>query len=312
MTEIGIGHNGGPPIDLSNHLDRKRLVLQIQADIDSFCISEFEEDPRTHLGASIIGHDCQAYAWNVFRWLKFESFSGQMLRLFNRGHEEEARFVKWLVGIGFEVRELDLETKKQFRILGCKGHFGGSLDAMMKPPTRYNIPAEHIIWLGEFKTHNEKSFTKLAGKKGDTSKPRSGGDGVQKSKPQHYRQMCSYGRAYNFHYGLYCAVNKDTDELYFEIVQLDFRQADDLFRKADNIVFSQTRPAKIAQTDTFFDCKYCHFAGLCHRGEVPTKNCRSCRNAFPVEGAQWFCQVHNAVIPKEVIPVGCDAYTRIA
>lgn len=312
MTEIGIGHNGGPPIDLSDHLERKKLVLQIQNDIDAFCKSRFEEDPRTHLGASIIGHDCQAYAWNVFRWLKFESFSGQMLRLFNRGHEEEARFVNWLVGIGFEVRELDPETKKQFRILGCKGHFGGSLDAMMKPPARYNIPVEHIIWLGEFKTHNEKSFTKLAGKKGDTSKPRSGGDGVQKSKPQHYRQMCSYGRAYNFNYGLYCAVNKDTDELYFEIVPLDFRQADDLFRKADNIVFSQTRPAKIAQTDTFFDCKYCHFAGLCHRGEVPTKNCRSCRNAFPVDNAEWHCQVHNGIIPKDFIPKGCDAYARIA
>ena len=63
---------------------------------------------------------------------------------------------------------------------------------------------------------------------------------------------------------------------------------------------------------TFFDCKYCDFAGLCHRGEVPTKNCRSCRNAFPVENAEWFCQVHNGIIPKHIIPQGCDAYARIA
>lgn len=316
MTDLpGIGHNGGPPIDLANHIDRKKLVLQMQADVDAFCRREFAEDPRTHLGASIIGNDCQAYAWNVFRWLRFEEFSGRMYRLFNRGHEEEKRFVRWLVGIGFEVREIDPETQKQFRILGAKGHFGGSLDAMMKPPARYNIPAEYIIWLGEFKTHNEKSYAKLAGKKPTWDKMeggRSGGDGVQKSKPQHYRQMCSYGRAYNFKYGLYCAVNKETDELYFEIVELDFRQADDLFRKAENIVFAQTRPSKIAQTDTFFDCKYCDFAGLCHRGEVPTKNCRSCRNAFAVENAEWFCQVHNANIPREVIPVGCQAWARIA
>lgn len=304
-------------VDLSNHLERKQIVLQMQADLDVFCKAEFEEDPRTHLGASIIGHDCQAYAWNVFRWLKFEEFSGRMYRLFNRGHEEERRFVRWLVGIGFEVREVDPETNKQFRILGCKGHFGGSLDAMMKPPARYNIPAEYIIWLGEFKTHNEKSFAKLAGPKPhytvmDKPNARVGGAGVQKSKPQHYRQMCSYGRAYNFRFGLYCAVNKETDELYFEIVELDFREADDLFRKADNIVFSQTRPAKIAQTDTFMDCKLCTFAGLCHRGEVPTKNCRSCRNAFPVEDAQWFCQVHGANIPREVIATGCDSWARIA
>jgi hypothetical protein len=298
-------------IDLADALQRKKLVLQMHEDIDAFCKAEFEEDPRTHLGASIIGHDCKAYAWNTFRWLRFEKFSGQMLRLFNRGHLEEARFVRWLQGIGFEVRELDPETQKQFRIVGCKGHFGGSLDAMMKAPERYNIPAEYIIWLGEFKTHNEKSFAKLAGKKGDTSLPRSGGAGVQSSKPQHYRQMCSYGRAYGFHYGLYCAVNKDTDELYFEIVPLDYRQADDLFRKAEGIVFSQIQPAKIAQTEAFFDCKYCQYAGICHRGEVPTKNCRSCIHAMPVDNGEWRCQFYDNIIPKDFIAKGCDNWKAI-
>lgn len=77
--------------------------------------------------------------------------------------------------------------------------------------------------------------------------------------------MASYGRAYGFKFALYCAVNKNNDELYFEIVELDFLQADDLFRKAEGIIFRQTQPAKIAQTATFFDCKYCDFQGVCHR-----------------------------------------------
>jgi hypothetical protein len=303
-------------MNLDDPIERNKIILQMQADVDAFSKAEFSEDPRTHLGASIIGNDCAAYAWNTFRWLKFEEFSGRMYRLFNRGHEEEARFVKWLVGIGFQVREIDPDTNKQYRILGAKGHFGGSLDAMMKAPARYNIP-EDLIWLGEFKTHNEKSYAKLAGKKPnwkDMDKPnaRIGGQGVQRSKPQHFKQMCSYGRAYGFKYGLYCAVNKETDELYFEIVVLNWLEADDLFRKAESIVFSQTRPQKIAQVESFFDCKFCDFAGLCHRGEVPTINCRSCRNAFAIENAEWHCQVHNAIIPKDVIPVGCSSYARIA
>jgi hypothetical protein len=298
-------------INLNDHLDRKKLVMEIQADIDAFCQSEFADDPRTHLGASIIGHDCQAYGWNTFRWLKFQKFSGQMLRLFNRGHLEEARFVRWLQGIGFEVREVDPETQKQFRISGAKGHFGGSLDSMMKPPERYNIPADYLVWLGEFKTHNEKSFAKLAGKKGDTSVPRSGGQGVVKSKPQHYRQMCSYGRAYNFKFGLYCAVNKDTDELYFEIVELDWRQADDLFRKAEAIVFSQRQPQKIAMTPTFTECSWCDFKGICHQGQLPTKNCRSCVNASAVDNAEWHCGLYDLTIPKHIIPQGCEHWKAI-
>jgi hypothetical protein len=302
------------PLDLSNPIDRKKLILQMQIDLDIACRAEFAEDPRTHLGASVIGDDCQAKAWNAFRWLKFEEANGQQLRLFNRGHLEEARFVRWLELVGFEVREFDPVTKKQFRILGCKGHFGGSLDAMAKPPAKYGIN-EDLIFLGEFKTHNEKNFAKLAGPKPawrDMGKPRHGGAGVIASKPMHFKQMCSYGRAYKFKYGLYCAVNKDTDELYFEIVELDWRQADDLFRKAEGIVFSQTRPPKIANVASFFDCKFCDFSGLCHGDEVPVKNCRSCRNAFPVEDAQWFCQVHQSNIPAHIIKVGCDSYGRIA
>lgn len=286
-------------VDLNDPLERSKLAKRIKDDVDEFSVNEFSEDPRTHLGASIIGHDCAAYAWSVFRWLRFEKFDGRMYRLFNRGHEEETRFVRWLRGIGFDVREVDPETEKQFRIVGSQGHFGGSLDGMCKAPARYNLP-HWLILLNEFKTHNAKSFRKLVK------------DGVQKAKPQHYRQMCSYGRAYNFEFGLYCAVNKDDDDLYFEVVKLDFRQADDLFRKADGIVFAKTRPPKIAQTEAFYECKTCDFVGLCHRGEAPMKNCRSCEHAVPIENAQWFCQVHNGVIPPDFIIQGCDSWRRIA
>jgi hypothetical protein len=285
-------------VNLDDFLERKKIVLQIHKDIDDFCKREFAEDARTHLGASIIGHDCKAYAWNTFRWLRFEDFSGRMLRLFNRGHEEERRFVRWLTGAGFEVVELDPETGKQYRIVGCNGHFGGSLDSMIKPPASYGLDI-NLIWLGEFKTHNDASFKKLQK------------DGVAKSKPQHFRQMCSYGRAYNFKYGLYCAVNKNNDELYFEIVVLDYRQADDLFRKADYIITSQVQPPKIANVETFFTCKTCDFIGICHRKELPTKNCRSCSNAQPIQDGQWGCNFYSQIIPLDFIPKGCDNWHPI-
>lgn len=301
-------------VDLSSNAARLALVERIQADVDAYCRQLFADDPRTHLGASIIGNDCSAYLWNTFRWLRFEDFDGRMLRLFNRGHEEEARFVKWLVGIGFEVREVDHATQKQFRISGSKGHFGGSLDALMMAPARYEIP-EGMIWLGEFKTHSEASFKDLAGPKPKPlNRMRTGGKGVARSKPKHYRQMNSYGKAYGLKYGLYCAVNKDTDELYFEIVELDYSQADDLYRKADGIVFSQTQPPKIARTPAFKDCKICDFAGICHGGEEPTKNCRSCIHAFPIDDGQWFCERYSpesGPIPKATLPVGCASWTRI-
>jgi hypothetical protein len=48
-------------------------------------------------------------------------------------------------------------------------------------------------------------------------------------------------------YGLYCAVNKNTDELYFEIVELDWTHGVNLYERAGRVIFSQTPPPKISQ-----------------------------------------------------------------
>ncbi len=38
---------------------------------------------------------------------------------------------------------------------------------------------------------------------------------------------------------------------------------------------------------------------------------RSCAFARPVENAEWFCEVHNGVIPREFVPQGCPSYVHI-
>lgn len=283
-------------IDLSNPQHRVQVVMQLDDLLNSASIELFKESPRTHLGASILGHECKAYVWNVFRWLKEEAFEGKLYRLFNRGHEEEFRIVRWLKAMGCSVHEFADEESKQYRITGSSGHFGGSLDTFVFLPQQFGV-TEPL--LGEFKTHNQKSFDKLEKSK------------LQIAKPQHYKQMCTYGRAYDLKFGLYIAVNKNTDEIYFEIVPLDYALADDLFRRADAIVFNQNQPNKIAVNETFYTCKNCAFTDICHKAALPEKNCRSCKFARPVEGAQWFCDHHNAIIPKEYIPQGCQEWSRI-
>lgn len=284
-------------VDLTDALERKRLAKRLSDDVEAASIRLHEEAPRKHLGASIIGHECTAYAWNTFRWLKQEKFSGRMYRLFNRGHGEEERFVRYIEGAGGKVWEKNPETDKQFRIVGYKEHFGGSLDGIGYLPPEYGI-TEALLF--EFKTHAEKSFTKLSE------------DLVVKSKPQHFAQMSTYGPHYQLRFGVYCAVNKNTDALHFEIIALDYQLHLRMHERAQRVIDSQTRPPKIAQTATFFTCKFCHFSGLCHGNEVPEVNCRSCVRASPVQGGQWFCERWGDIIPDTHIPAGCDQWVRIA
>lgn len=328
-------------VDLTVPGVRKHIAAQILADIDAYCVKAYDDGHRKHLGASLIGHDCARHLYYVFRWAKKEAFSGRMQRLFNRGHREEARFVEWLRGVGFEVWDVQpailhyhpesnsyfyAETfnpgdglvedvtgdknhvaaamqlgihppNNQFRVKAVRGHYGGSLDGINKPPARYRIGEPMLC---EFKTSGTgASFTKLKEQ------------GVALAKPRHFAQMSTYGKFYGFRFALYMCINKNDDDLHIEIVELDWRLAEDLVRKAEDIITARVPPAKLAENEAFFECKYCAFVGICHRGEAPERSCRSCQHSEAIEGGEWYCHVHNGVIPSDFITKTCDGYTAI-
>jgi hypothetical protein len=85
---------------------------------------------RVHLGASLIGKDCERALWYDFRWTTPARHPGQLLRLFETGQREEARLVQNLRRIGATVLEVDPDTGRQFRVQAHGGHFGGSLDGV--------------------------------------------------------------------------------------------------------------------------------------------------------------------------------------
>lgn len=292
----------GAAVDLSDEHARKRLAQKIASDIDAACVRLYSDGHRKHLGGSLIGDRCSRKLWSVFRWLKAEQFSGRMYRLFNRGHREEERFVAWLREIGCDVQEFeridDNGEGVQMRISGVNGHFGGSLDGRLKLPEKYNVPDD--ILLCEFKTSGTGSgFQKLRD------------NGVEMAKPLHFAQMSVYGYKYGYRYAIYLCINKNDDDLIVEVVKLNWELGKTLEKKADDIITSQVPPPKISQTPTAFECRYCHFAGICHEGDIPEKNCRSCIHAVPIEDKQWGCNKFQQIIPEDFIPQGCDDWTPI-
>jgi hypothetical protein len=280
-------------VRLSGH-DRKQLAERIKADIDAFCVAKFTEEPRNHLGASIVGRKCAREIVMAYRWMAREEHNGRKLRLFNRGHKEEARFVEWLRGIGADVREF-ADDGKQFRMSGAEGHYGGSLDGMMRLPTRYGLAMPFLL---EMKTHNDKSFQKLLK------------DKMIASKPEHYAQMCAYGDAYELDYGVYIATNKNDDELYVEVIEINGEFGKALALKARTAIYATQLPPKIAASAAYFDCKWCAQVDVCQNGIRADINCRSCRHSVSIENAQWACKLWNAVIPREAIPAACGQWEQ--
>lgn len=253
---------------------------------------------RSHLGASVIGDECARKLWYGFRWVKKPVFDGRMIRLFNRGHLEEARFIAMLLTIGAKIYQ-QTNDGKQFRISAANGHFGGSSDGIIIgiPDLEPNIPA-----LGEFKTSGEKAFVKL--KK----------EGLFFAKQEHYIQMQTYMRKLGVNVGLYMAVNKNTDELHGEIVHLDEVTSDRFIDRGEKIVFSTKAPQKISKTPSWYKCRFCEYQLNCHSGAEPEKNCRTCQYSEPTPAGTWVCNhlknISPPILTKEAMLQGCKDWLK--
>lgn len=260
---------------------------------------------RSHMGASLIGNECARAIWYGFRWATRPHFDGRLLRLFNRGHLEEARFIAMLLMIGVQVYQQD-ENGKQFRISDAGGHFGGSGDGVA-----IGIPdlPEGTAALLEFKTSSTKYFAKL--KK----------DGVRAAKFEHYVQMQTYMRKMGLPAALYMCVNKDNDELYGEIVMFDAKVADEFINRGVRLVFMDEAPTRISESPGWFECKWCDHRSVCHMDKAPEQNCRTCKHSVVVEDGTWRCTVggeegliggeqYGDPLSKEQQFNGCGNYER--
>ena len=274
----------------------KELSRIILTEIDKYCVETYGDGHRTHLGASLIGDECSRKLWYSFRWVKQEQFTGRMLRLFNRGHKEEARFIEWLEGIGCKVWEVD-ENGDQFRISGVQGHFGGSLDGIVKLPPEWGIEEPMLL---EFKTSGTGSPFNNTKKKG-----------MKVEKPVHYAQTSTYGAKMGFKYVLYMMINKNDDAIHVEVTELDHNLGAQMEMKAEKIITSQEPLPKISQSKTYMKCSWCNFKDICHENGIAEKNCRSCKHAVAAENKEWICTLNNGVIPKDFIPKGCDQHKSI-
>jgi len=251
-----------------------------------------QDDWRDHLGASLIGRECARELWYSFHWATLKKFEGRMLRLFNRGHLEEPRFCALLEMIGCQVFQIDANGK-QFRITGHKGHFGGSLDAVVIGIP--DLPGEAV--LAEFKTHGEKSFVKLVA------------NGVTVAKPEHFYQMQTYMGKYNLSWAIYFAVNKNTDEIHAELVQFNEVAYERCLSRSAMIIDSVTPPPGISTSPGFYRCKYCDQNRVCHFQDTPARNCRTCINGLPVDDGKWHCSLELVTLSPEDQRKGCSAYS---
>lgn len=273
-----------------------------------------KEGHRGHLGASGIGKDCARALWYDFRWIgedereatadeTGEENSARMLRLWNRGHLEEGRFIALLLMIGARVVQQDTNGK-QLRFKDCYGHYAGSMDGIVM-----GLPEQEELerWLAEFKTYNDKRFTELQK------------NGVEVQDEHYYVQMQQYMGKFGLPAGLFMAVNKNTDALYAEVVWFNKEVYERYRDRAPKIIFADAPPQKLRGASAgYFKCKMCNYKKACHLGRPVAKNCRTCAFSVPAKETDangqgvWRCRkFNNQALTLDAQAAGCDQHIPV-
>jgi hypothetical protein len=247
-----------------------------------------QEQPRPHMGCSLLGHHCGRWMWLSFRQAVVERFPGRILRLFRRGHREEGVVAEDLRNAGMEVR--DAQARVDFG-----SHVSGSLDGIIESGVPEAPKKRHVL---EIKTHSRKSFDALVK------------DGVQKSKPQHWAQCQAYMLGSVIDRTLYVAVCKDDDRIYVERIRLEKQKAKYYVERGQEIALSDRMPPPISEDPTWYQCKFCAAHSFCHETrETEQVNCRTCAHSTPTPESTWTCALHgNAEIPEDWQRKGCDGH----
>lgn len=266
-------------------------------------IVEVNAAPRPYLGMSSIGDPCMRKLWYSLHWVSPKSHPPRVARIFERGHWEEHRIIRDLKVMGIECFRRDKDGNKieifghideeQEEIVGFAGHALGHNDGRA-----LGIPdapkAEHLL---EFKTANDKSFKEFVKK------------GVEEKDIVYYSQMQKYMGHLGLTRALFIVTNKNDESRYVERVPFRKGFYEDLCAKEQHIIMSEMPLDKIGGP-TWYQCKFCDHYGVCHNGDAPQRNCRTCDSSDMLNGGKWGCSFEERDLSTDEQRAGCQMWKK--
>ena len=220
--------------------------------------------PREYLGASRLGVTCERQLQYEYAGAPVDpgrEFSGRILRVFEVGHVLEDLAVRWLRLAGFELHTRTASGGQfGFSVAGARiqGHVDGIVTAA---PAELGLSSPLLF---ECKTMADKHWKACIK------------SGVAVTKPVYAAQIAIY-QAYmeatvegvSRNPALFTAINKDTQELWFELVPFDAALAQRMSDRAVRILTATAAGDLLPRgcvEASHVECKFCAYAERCWGG----------------------------------------------
>ncbi len=228
------------------------LTARINAHIDQALQEEDAKKPaRQYLGASLIGEPCLRKIQYSYQQVESQPRDGKSLRIFAAGHVFEDMTARELKLAGFDLRTHKADGS-QFGFFVAGGQIRGHIDGVLcGGPVAMLYPA---LW--EHKALGQKSWNEVVKK------------GVTAAKPVYAAQIAMYQAYMDLTEApaLFTARNRDTQQLYHEVVPFDSALAQRMSDRAVQILEATKAGEllpRIAGNPSYFQCRWCDFAERC-------------------------------------------------
>lgn len=210
------------------------------------------KEKRKYLGCSILGHPCDRYLW--YNWKGVEpplpilntnddinKLTKQQIR-FEIGHILEDHLIQLMGKIGYFI----IDKQKAVGLLN--GNIKGHVDGII-------FDSQRNKYVLEIKTMNEHRFKSLIKKR------------VKNGFPEYWSQCQAYMKGLDIEQTLFIAINKNTGELYKEIIYYNSQDADGLLLKAQRIFQYEDVPPVYNEIEGRkpMVCYGCDFQSHCYK-----------------------------------------------
>lgn len=234
---------------LSSEVTTERFTKIINEAME---VSEQASEKRNYLGGSRLGVECaRMLQYEYMGAPKSRNFSGEILRIFERGHASEANMIKRLRLAGFEI-QTETEHGGQLGFTTANGRIKGHYDGLIRkaPGMKAKVP---MLW--EHKCLGNKGFNAVVK------------HGVAKEKPVYASQVATYQAYSRFtNPALFTVENADTGRLYAEMVPFDPRLAQEATDRGVDVLQAvdagEMLPRPYPDRE-FFKCAWCDYNGEC-------------------------------------------------
>ena len=261
------------------------------------------EKPRHYLGMSQIGHPCWRHLFYSFRGCKKRIISASGIKAIQDGYDQENKMAERLRMLPYiELHTTDPENPKEQT--GHKlllDHFRGHMDGMIK-----GIKEAPLTWhVWEHKSVNQTKFNKLQKlifEKGEKNALQEW-DEIYFAQDQIYMHEAKVERHY-------LTVSTPGGRDYISCrTNYNKKIAEGIITKAQVIIFENWDiPERLSKNREFYLCKRCEFQEICHDGEFPLVNCKTCRYSEPIKDGKRKCLYKDEIIDDNVLYIDICQY----